>query len=91
MIYMDLPFLVRHLQPTQNGLTIEIYAYRIDYQIKVYENIKADIFDHILPAISRFELCIFQNHSKKTLKDLSNKRKEYFFVLIFKFFLQKKR
>ena len=56
-------FLVRHLQPTEHGLPIQIYVFSSDTIWVNYENIQADIFDHILSVIPEFELRVFQNPS----------------------------
>ncbi len=61
MINTDLTFLVRHLQPTETGLPIEIYIFCRDKRWTNYEGIQADIFDHILAVIPEFELRVFQN------------------------------
>lgn len=54
-------FMVRQLQPTESGLPIEIYTFTTDTQWINYEAIQADIFDHLLAAVSIFELKVFQN------------------------------
>ncbi len=55
--------MVRQLQPTEIGLPLEIYAFSSDIAWVNYENIQADIFDHLLAAAEMFELRIFQNPS----------------------------
>ncbi len=52
--------LIRHLEPTEVGLPIEIYAFTTDTAWAKYEVIQADIFDHMFAIISMFELRIFQ-------------------------------
>lgn len=59
----EMNLLVRHLQPAENGLPIEIYCFSIYKEFNDYENLQADIFDHILAVIPEFELRIFQNPS----------------------------
>ena len=56
-------FLVRQLQPTEHGLPIEIYVFSLDTKWVNYENIQADIFDHILSIVPEFELRVFQTVS----------------------------
>ena len=63
-------FLVRHLQPTEHGLPIQIYVFSSDTIWVNYENIQADIFDHILSVIPEFELRVFQNPSGYDLQKL---------------------
>lgn len=58
--------LVRHLQPNEKGLPIEIYVFSGDQRWAFYEEIQADIFDHILAVMPEFELSVFQFPSEKT-------------------------
>ena len=59
-IHQDLTFLVRQLAPTPQGLPIEIYVFTRDIEWVRYEEIQADIFDHLLAVVPMFELRIFQ-------------------------------
>ncbi|MEA3462686.1 MAG: mechanosensitive ion channel [Bacteroidota bacterium] len=60
-IHKDMTFLVRHLQPTEKGLPVEIYVFSNDQAWGNYEAIQADIFDHILAILPEFDLHVFQN------------------------------
>ncbi len=60
-IHQDLTFLVRHLQPTDKGLPLEVYVFSNDQAWANYEAIQADIFDHILAIMPEFGLQVFQN------------------------------
>jgi miniconductance mechanosensitive channel len=60
-IHQGMTFLVRHLDPTQNGLPVQIYVFSNDQVWANYEAIQADIFDHLLAAVPEFELRVFQN------------------------------
>jgi miniconductance mechanosensitive channel len=60
-IHQSMTFLVRHLQPTEKGLPIEIYVFSKIQEWAEYEAIQADIFDHVLAVIPQFELRVFQN------------------------------
>ena len=59
-IHPDLTFLVRQLAPTELGLPLEIYVFSSDQDWVAYEGIQADIFDHLLAVVSRFDLRIYQ-------------------------------
>ncbi len=59
-IHKNMTFLVRHLKPGEDGLPVEIYVFSNDQVWANYENIQADIFDHLLASLSTFELRIFQ-------------------------------
>jgi miniconductance mechanosensitive channel len=51
---------VRHLAPTSQGLPIEIYVFSADKVWANYEDIQADIFDHLLAIAPEFGLRLFQ-------------------------------
>jgi len=69
----DMTFLVRHLQPTEVGIPIEIYVFSKEKGLNNYEEIQADIFDHILAVIPEFDLRVFQAPSGSDINDLSEK------------------
>ena len=63
MINQEMTFLVRHLQPTEKGIPIEIYVFSKEQRWANYESIQADVFDHVLAVIPEFDLKVFQNPS----------------------------
>lgn len=63
MINTDMTFLIRQLPPSENGLPIEIYVFCRDQEWANYEDIQANIFDHILAIVPAFDLQVFQNPS----------------------------
>lgn len=63
--------IVRHLDPTEKGIPIQIYAFSREQEWAKYEGVQADIFDHILAIIPLFELQIFQSPSGDDLKQLT--------------------
>jgi miniconductance mechanosensitive channel len=71
MIHRDMTFLVRHLQPTDKGLPVEIYVFSKDQAWANYEAIQADIFDHILAILPEFELRVFQNPTGSDFQKLT--------------------
>ena len=67
-------FIVRQLAPTEHGLPIEIYIFCKDKDWANYEAIQSDIFDHILAAVSEFDLKVYQaptGHDFSKLKGLA--------------------
>jgi miniconductance mechanosensitive channel len=70
-IHQDMTFLIRHLQPGELGLPIEIYVFSNDQEWANYEAIQADIFDHILAVIPTFELLVFQHPTGRDFQRLS--------------------
>ena len=69
-IRQDMTFLVRQLEPTSQGLPMEIYVFSSQLAWADYEAIQADIFDHILAAVPELGLRIFQSPSGHDLKGI---------------------
>jgi miniconductance mechanosensitive channel len=69
-VRQDMTLLVRQLQPTENGVPLELYFFVNDVRWVNYEGVQSDIFDHILSTIHLFELVIFQNPSGKDFRQL---------------------
>lgn len=67
----DLTFLVRQLPATEHGLPIEIYIFAATTAWTEYEEIQADIFDHIFAILTEFDLKIYQSPSSYDLKGIS--------------------
>jgi miniconductance mechanosensitive channel len=60
-IHNEMTFLVRQLQPTDKGLPIELYVFSNDKRWVQYEEVQADIFDHIFASLPEFGLRPFQS------------------------------
>jgi miniconductance mechanosensitive channel len=48
------------MEPTSQGLPIQVYTFCTDQRWVYYEAIQSDIFDHILAVIPEFELRVYQ-------------------------------
>ena len=59
-INKDMTLMVRQLEPTPQGIPMEIYAFSKDQRWQNYEYIIADIFDHVLAAVKYFDLEIYE-------------------------------
>jgi miniconductance mechanosensitive channel len=73
MINQDMSLLVRHLQPTDTGLPIEIYVFSKEKASANYEAIQADIFEHLLAVIPEFGLRVFQSPSGHDINELGKR------------------
>ena len=60
-IHQEMTFLIRHLQPTDKGLPLEVYVFSNDQVWANYEALQADIFDHIFASLPQFGLRPFQS------------------------------
>ncbi len=65
--------LVRQLQPTTEGLPLEIYAFTQTTAWGEYEDIQSDIFDHLLAIIGEFGLKTYQAPSGADVSGLISK------------------
>ena len=64
--------MVRQLQPTSEGLPLEIYAFTNTTVWKDYEAIQSDIFDHLIAIIPEFGLQVYQAPSGADFKHLAD-------------------
>ena len=55
--------LVRQLDPTPQGLPLQIYCFTNTTNWAEYESIQADIFDHLIAILPEFDLRLFQQPS----------------------------
>ncbi len=62
----DMILLCRQLQPTSQGIPLEIYTFSKDKRFENYEYIMADIFDHVFASIPYFDLEIYEMLSGKS-------------------------
>ncbi|MCF8239915.1 MAG: mechanosensitive ion channel family protein [Melioribacteraceae bacterium] len=60
-IRKDLTFLIRQLPPGPEGIPIELYVFANTTAWIDYEEIQADLFDHLLAVVPSFELRVYQN------------------------------
>ena len=67
-VRQDLTLLVRQLAPREHGLPMEIYAFSNDIAWANYEDIQADIFDHLLSILPEFNLSAYQAPSGADLE-----------------------
>lgn len=67
-INKDMMIMVRQLNPTPQGIPIEVYAFSSDKRWDNYEYIMADIFDHLLAAVPFFDLELFELPNNSSFK-----------------------
>lgn len=71
-INRNLTVMVRQLQPTAEGLPLEIYCFSSIKKFKLYEKVQSEIFEHILTIIPEFGLKVFQVPSGNDLHFIKN-------------------
>ena len=56
----DMLLMARQLQPTSQGIPLEIYCFTKDKRWESYEYVMSDLFDHFLAAVPYFDLELFE-------------------------------
>lgn len=73
VVNKDLNCMVRHLQPTDHGLPVELYFFSTIKDWIPYEGVQADVFDHVLAIIPEFDLRVFQSPTGADFQKLAEK------------------
>jgi miniconductance mechanosensitive channel len=66
----DMIMMVRQLAPTTTGMPIELYLFADSIVWVEYEQIMADIFDHLLAAVKYFDLEVFEMPAADDVRSL---------------------
>ncbi len=61
MVRTDMLHMVRQLQPTTNGVPLELYFFTSATVWKDFERVQSDIFDNVYAIVNRFGLRAFQS------------------------------
>ncbi len=70
-IHKDMTLLVRQLPSGPEGLPIELYCFTTTTAWNDYEDIQADIFDHLMAIVSEFGLRLYQQPAGSDLAGLA--------------------
>lgn len=60
-IHQEMLLIVRTLEPTAEGVPLELYCFTATTAWVEYEGIQGDIFDHLIAVLPEFGLRLFQN------------------------------
>jgi miniconductance mechanosensitive channel len=66
-INQNMTLMVRQLPSLSTGVPIEVYCFSKEKDWAIYENIVADIFDHLYAATEYFDLSIFEQPSGQSV------------------------
>jgi miniconductance mechanosensitive channel len=72
-IQQSMTLMVRQLEPSPQGLKIQIYCFTKTTNWAEYEGIKSDILEHILAILPEFDLCVFQDVGSNDVKGKTHK------------------
>lgn len=67
----ELTVMVRQLQPTPQGLPLELYFFSANKDWIPYERLQAEVFDHVLAVLPDFGLRVFQSPTGLDVLSLS--------------------
>ena len=70
-VHQEQTMMVRQLQPTAQGLPLELYFFSSDTAWINYEELQAEVFDHLLAVMPEFGLKVFQSPTGKDLMAIS--------------------
>lgn len=73
LINQKMTLMVRQLEPKEFGVPIEIYCFSKSKVWEDYENLQADIFDHVFAVIHYFELAVFERPSGRNFQMIRDK------------------
>lgn len=74
-IHQDMTLMVRQLEPTSDGLPIQIYAFTKTTSWGEYESIQADIFDHVFAVVPAFDLRIHEAPTGNDIRSIGKLNK----------------
>ena len=60
-IHQDMTLLVRELQPTENGLPLELYSFTNSTDWNFFEGVQAEVIDHLVSVLPEFGLRPYQS------------------------------
>ena len=69
-VHQGLIMTVRQLQPTAQGMPIELYFFSANTAWLRYEHLQAEVFDHVLAMLHQFDLKVFQSPTGLDLQKL---------------------
>ena len=67
-INQDMTVLVRQLDPTPEGVPLQVYAFTRSTEWLEHERVKSDVFDHLIAIAPSFDLRIFQSPSGESVQ-----------------------
>ena len=72
LVNKKMTLMVRQLQPTPQGLPLELYFFYDGVQWIPYENLQSEVFEYILAKLPEFGLKVFQSPTGYDLRHLGN-------------------
>lgn len=70
-VHQEMLILVRQLQPTAQGLPLELYFFSASTMWVKYEALQAEVFEHVLAMAHKFDITVFQSPTGEDLQNVS--------------------
>lgn len=70
-IHQGMTLIVRQLEPTCDGLPMQVYAFTNTTSWNAYEDIQSDIFDHIIAVLPAFSLRVHESPTGNDIRLLA--------------------
>ena len=87
-IHNNMTLLVRQLQHQSKGMPLQIYAFTNITDWDMYENIQADIFDHLFSIANEFNLHIYQDLTGKDISSITKYLSLHHRLQVFQYFIR---
>lgn len=68
----DLLYMVRQLQPTANGIPLELYFFTSRTEWKSFEHLQAQILDYVYAGLNEFKVTLYQAPSGNDVRKLAS-------------------
>lgn len=68
-VHQDMTLMVRMMEPTAEGIPVEVYCFTNDTAWVNYERIQGDIFDHLIAILPEMSLRLYQAPSGRDLTE----------------------
>lgn len=69
-VNQEMILMIRQLQPTAQGLPLELYFFSANTAWVAYEHLQADVFEHLIAMLPEFGIKAFQNPAGRDLNGL---------------------
>ena len=66
-VAQHMPLVVRYLNPDENGISIELYGFSTEKSFAPFEEVVADIFNHLLSVAPVFSIRLYQRPATPTV------------------------
>lgn len=70
VVNTELLYMIRQLQPSENGLPLEVYFFSRQKEWKKFEEVSCGVFEHVYAVIHEFDLRVYQKPSGYDIQQL---------------------